>query len=318
MSLLAERGLGAMEAREIPLDKLVRELDELFSVCDWDRDPAMSRWVPRVYRAIGYDYAETFEADFCERFNGLMLQSGDTIKEIYCAVFPSPEILEKLLATTRGDALLFVHHPIDMEVSGVGFLPILPDDLERLRALGVSVYACHAPMDCHDKIGTNASIVQAFGVQVERYFAQYGNGFAGRIGSIVPTRLDELVEKGRQIFGVDRVEIGGARPATITKVAIVAGGGDDPELLGEAEQSGAHVFITGEWYTRTTPRDEWDKEWAEANRTTCKAYAEASKMALLGFSHAATEYLVMRGQMADYFKRDGLQVVCLEQSDWWR
>ncbi len=61
-----------MEAREIPLDKLVRELDELFSVCDWDRDPAMSRWVPRVYRAIGYDYAETFEADFCERFNGLM------------------------------------------------------------------------------------------------------------------------------------------------------------------------------------------------------------------------------------------------------
>lgn len=307
-----------MEARKIPLDRLARELDELFSIYDWNEDPATSRWVPRVYQGIGYDYTKIFEADFCKRSNGLMLRSANLVKEVYCAAFPSPEILEKLLATTRGDALLFVHHPIDMEVSGIGFLPIPPDDLERLRAQGVSVYACHAPMDCHDEIGTNASIAQAFGVQIERYFARYGNGFAGRIGSIVPTGLDELVKRGREIFGVDRVEIGGARPITITKVAIVAGGGNDPELLEEAERSGARVFITGEWYTRTTPRDERSREWAEANRAACKAYGETSKMALLGFSHAATEYLVMKSQMADYFKRKGVRVICLEQSDWWR
>lgn len=307
-----------MAARRMSLDELVRDLDELFSIYDWDEDPAMSRWIPRVYQGIGCDYTKTFEADFCERFNGLMLRSANFVKEVYCAAFPSPEILENLLATTRGSALLFVHHPIDMEVSGVGFLPILPDDLERLRAQGVSIYACHAPMDCHDEIGTNASIVQAFGLQIEQHFARYGNGFAGRIGSIVSTGLDELVERGREIFGVDRVEIGGARPINITKVAIVAGGGDDPELLEEAELSGAHAFITGEWYTRTTPRDERGKEWAEANRAACKAYAEASKMALLGFSHAATEYLVMKSQMADYFKRKGVKVIGLEQSDWWR
>jgi len=41
-------------------------------------------------------------------------------------------------------------------------------------------------------------------------------------------------------------------------------------------------------------------------------------MALLGFSHAATEFLVMKEQMAGYFQRRGLQVECLEQSDWWR
>lgn len=293
------------------------ELNELFSIHDWDRNPG-SRWFLGVYQEIDYDYTKIFQDDYCKRCNGLMLRSGDFVKEVYCAVFPCPEILEKLLTTTRGEALLFLHHPIDMEVSGVGFLPIPPDYLERLKKQGVSVYSCHAPMDCHDEVGTNASIVQAFDVQVERCFAEYGNGFAGRIGSVVPTKLEKLVDKGKEIFGVNRVEIGGARPDVITKVAIVAGGGDEVELLEEAEASGAQAFITGEWYTRTTPPDEDSKKWAEENRRVCKEYVETSKMALLGFSHAASEFLVMKTQMADYFKRKGLQVVCLEQSDWWR
>lgn len=304
--------------REISLNEVVYELDKLFSIRDWGADPAMSRFVPQVYQGIGYDHTKVFEVDFCQRYNGLMLRSGDAVKEVYCAAFPSPGVLEKLLSITSGEALLFTHHPVDMEVSGVGFLPISPDTLERLRAKGVSVYACHAPMDCHDEIGTNASIVRAFDVQGERSFAEYGNGYAGRIGSIARARLNEVVRRGKKVFGVERVEIGGARPLYFTKVAIVAGGGDNPELLEEAERMGAQVFITGEWYTRTTPREEQGREWAARNRAACKAYAESSKMALLGFSHAATEYLVMKTQMADHFGEKGVEVVCLEQSDWWR
>jgi putative NIF3 family GTP cyclohydrolase 1 type 2 len=313
-----KRSGRTMDRERVSLNEVVRELDKLFSIHDWGADPAMSRFVPQVYQGICYDHTKVFEIDFCERYNGLMLRSGDAVKEVYCAAFPTPEVLEKLLVITSGEALLFTHHPIDMEVSGVGFLPISPDTLGRLRAKGVSVYACHAPMDCHDEIGTNASIVRAFDVQVKRSFAKYGNGYAGRIGSIACVNLDELVRRGKKVFGVDRVEIGGARPCSITNVAIVAGGGDDLEVLEEAEQMGAQVFITGEWYTRTTPRDEQGREWAARNKATCKAYAESSKMALLGFSHAATEYLVMRTQMAGYFRRKGIEVVCLEQSDWWR
>ena len=95
----------------------------------------------------------------------------------------------------------------------------------------------------------------------------------------------------------------------------MAGGGDDPELLKEAERLGAQAYITGEWYTRTTPQDEKDRKWAEENRIAYKAYSEKSGMAIMGFSHAATEFLVMRTQMADYFKKRNLKVVCLKQSD---
>jgi putative NIF3 family GTP cyclohydrolase 1 type 2 len=300
------------------LDELRRDLDGLYSIDEWEPDPAMSRWFPRVYQALDYDYTRLLEPDFCARFNGLMLRASQTVERVYCAAFPAPEVVSQVLDTNRGSALLFLHHPVDMEVAGVGFLPIPPAILDQMKAQGISVYACHAPMDCHDETGTNASIVQAFQVQIAQSFAPYGNGFAGRIGTIQPVSLDELIARGKEVFGVDRVEAGGAEPRSITRVAIVAGGGDEVELMEEAEALGAQAYITGEWYTRTMPAGESERGWAEANRAACQTYAELTNMALLGFSHAVTEFLVMKEQMADYFRRRGLLVECLEQSDWWR
>jgi putative NIF3 family GTP cyclohydrolase 1 type 2 len=300
------------------LDELKRELDELFSVHEWERDPAMSRWVPRVYQALDYDFTQMLEPDFCARFNGLMLRAAETVERVYCAAFPCPEVLGDVLDRRYGSALLFLHHPVDMEVAGDGFLPIPLRVLERMRAQGISVYSCHAPLDCHDAIGTNASIVEAFQAEVGQSFAEYGHGFAGRIGVIAPVDLGGLMAMGKEVFGVKRVEVGGAEPAHITRVAIVAGGGDDVEVMEEAESLGAQAYITGEWYTRMMASEESERRWAEANKAACQAYAESSAMALLGFSHAASEFLVMRNQMAGWFRRRGLEVECLAQSDWWR
>jgi hypothetical protein len=240
------------------------------------------------------------------------------VEQVFCAAFPCPEVAEAVLRRSNGRSLLFLHHPVDMAVGGVGFLPIPPAGFREMKTHGVSVYACHAPMDCHDEVGTSVSIAQAFGVQVEGGFAWYGQGYAGRMGTIEPAGLDELIEHGKRVFGVERVEVGGAELSAITKVAIVAGGGDDVEMMEEAEGLGAQAYITGEWYTRTQPADEGERQWADGNRAACQAYAESSKMALLGFSHAATEFLVMVDQMAGYFQGMGLQAACLGQADWWR
>lgn len=300
------------------LGELNTKLDELFSVGEWDHDPSMSHWVPKVYQAIGYDYTQILEPDFCARYNGLMLRSAESVERVYCAAFSCPEVVEAVLEKAKESALLFLHHPVDMEVSGIGFLPIPPEALKQMKSQGVSIYSCHAPLDCHDEIGTNASIVQAFQVHVEHSFVEYGNGFAGRIGSIQSIGLDELIHKGKGVFGVERVEIGGAKPLSVTRVAIVAGGGDIPEIMEEAERLGAEAYISGEWYTRTMPPDDSGRRWAEDNKSACQIYAQSSKMAMLGFSHAATEFLVMKSQMADYFQRNRLDVECLGQSDWWR
>ena len=247
-----------------------------------------------------------------------MLRAAETVQQVYCAAFPCPEVVEEVLDRKDGSALLFLHHPVDMEVAGTGFLPIPPGVLERMKVKGISLYACHAPMDCHDEIGTSASIAQAFQIQVERGFAEYGRGFAGRLGVTAPVTVHELMARGKEIFGVERAEVGGARPDEITRVAIVAGGGDDVELMEQAEGLGAQAYITGEWYTRTNPPGASERQWAETNRAACQTYAQSSPMALLGFSHAATEFLVMERHMAGWFRRRGLPAECLRQSDWWR
>lgn len=310
--------LGRMEKTGMDLDELVAELDGLFSIKEWEKDPAMSRWVPRTYEGIGFDYSMMFEGDFCKRYNGLMVRSGDSIEKVYCASFPAPEIIGTILEDPCRRAMLFLHHPIDMEVSGAGFRPISPDNIRRMKEEGISIYACHAPMDCNDTIGTTASMVQAFGMSVEANIAQYGNGFAGRVGSVAPVTLDELVARGKDLFGIARAEIGGQQKSSIKRIAVVPGGGDDTRFFFEAEEAGAEAYITGEWYTRSAPKEEKDRAWVEKNRSACIAYAEKSGMAFLGFSHAATEFLVMKNQMSEYFGEKGLRVVCLEQEDWWR
>jgi len=303
----------------ITLDSLKQKLDREFSVTDWEADPAMSRLVPKTYHNIGYDFAAIFEPDFRARFNGLMLRAGDVITEVYCAVFPTPEVLEVVLQQARDQALLFLHHPLDMETSGRGFLPISPLHLQALIKQGISVYSCHAPLDCHSRIGTAASLVSAFSIKQESEFAQYGNGYAGRIGSVSPVSVEALVHMGKREFNVDHVERGGGNPYQVTRIAVLPGAGDDPLFLQEAEQLGAQVVITGEWYTRLlTLSNPEDADWAAKNREACKAYANTSTMALLGFSHAATEYLVMEKQIATYFRGLGLTVSCVRQSDWWR
>ena len=95
------------------IDELRQGLDALFSMAEWERDPSMSRWVPRAYQAVGYDYTQILEPDFCARFNGLMLRAAETVDHVYCAAFPCPEIVEKVLERGKDGALLFLHHPID-------------------------------------------------------------------------------------------------------------------------------------------------------------------------------------------------------------
>jgi putative NIF3 family GTP cyclohydrolase 1 type 2 len=300
------------------IDDLARDLDQLYALTDWESDPSMSRFVPRLYQEIGYDYVNKFCKDFCRRFNGLMLRAADTVKQVYCASFPTPDVIEKLLEICSGEALLFLHHPLDMETGGGGLLPIAPTHLDALISRGVSVYACHAPMDAHDQYGTNISIINALQAQKVQPFLKYGAGFAGRIGEIDAISVSELALRCRDIFGIDRVAVGGAVSQPITKVAVVAGGGDDPEIFKEAEALGAQAYLSGEWFTRLALENPEARAWAVQNGQACRNYVEGSKMAFLAVSHAASEFLVMRKEMKEYFRDAGLDAMEIPQKNWWR
>lgn len=300
------------------LKAIVRELDTYYNIADWPPDPAMKDWVPKTYAHAGYDYQEIFEPVFCEKYNGLMLRTGSEVNHVFCSAFATPDVMEAIFASGASDALFFLHHPVDMEIRGRGFLPITAPVIKELQKKRISIYTCHAPMDCHDEIGTNAAIVEALGATVEKSFLEYGLGMAGRIGTIKPERTDSLLKRIMEIFDVGRLEIGGYINPEVTRIAIVAGAGDELEHLEDAHEGLCDMYLTGEWYPRYTPTDDEGKERVAQLKKRIFEYSRKTRMVLVGASHSASEFLVMKTQIKQYFENMGLPTTPVPQKDWWR
>jgi putative NIF3 family GTP cyclohydrolase 1 type 2 len=308
----------ATQGKSMELSQIVNELDTFFNVADWPADPAMKLWVPKACTRADYNYKDVFEAGFCDKYNGLMLNTGTVVKHVFSSAFATPDVLKIILDSGTTNALLFLHHPLDMEVCGAGFLHIPSAAITELQKKRISVYSCHAPLDCHDEIGTNSAIAQALGVTVEKSYIEYGIGYAGRIGSIKEEKADSLLKKIRKIFGVSRTEVGGCLNAGVKRIAIVAGGGDDLEYMKYAYNDSCDMYLSGEWYPRYTPEEKEGRERVARIKQEIMEFARNTKMLLVGVSHAASEFLVMKTQIKDYFKNKGLPTTPVTQKDWWR
>ncbi|UCF70517.1 MAG: Nif3-like dinuclear metal center hexameric protein [candidate division WOR-3 bacterium] len=302
----------------IELAEIVNELDTFFQLAKWPADPAMKEWVPKTYARADFDFEDVFEAQFCNKFNGLMLKAGSMVKHVFCSAFATPDVLNNILGSGIYDALLFTHHPLDMEVCGAGFLPIPLSSTKKFQQRRISIYSCHAPLDCHDEIGTNAAIVEALGVTVDKHYIEYGTGYAGRIGTVEQVGTDSLLKRITGIFGVSRLEVGGCLNTEVGRIAIVAGGGDEIDYLKQAHECSCDMYLSGEWYPRYSPEAEGGKERVARARQEIADFSGKTRMVLVGVSHAASEYLVMKTQMKRYFEEKGLPTEPVPQSNWWR
>jgi len=155
-------------------------------------------------------------------------------------------------------------------------------------------------------------------VSVEKSYIEYGIGYAGRIGTIEREETPPLLKKIREIFGVSRLEVGGCLNAEVKRVAIVAGGGDEPQYLKQARDNSCDMYLSGEWYPRYTPEDDEGKERVARMNEEISEFSRNSRMILVGVSHAASEYLVMKTQMKNYFEEKGLPTTAIRQRNWWR
>jgi putative NIF3 family GTP cyclohydrolase 1 type 2 len=239
-----------------PLRDLVASLDTFFGIAAVGPDPGFSRFIPRAYGATGYNWRAVFERRFTELFNGLMLRGADEVQTVFCSAFPAAEVLDEFIETGRPGDLLFLHHPLYIESGdprgepGRGFLPIDPRHIDAIREKRLSFYSCHAPLDAHPDVGTTAAMVDALGGRPEDAFWPYGSGHAGVICSIAPVARHELITQLLEIFGLPYADVDGGHPASIRRVAVVAGAGYKVEHMREAEGKGAQAYITGEIHTR--------------------------------------------------------------------
>jgi len=279
---------------------LAAGLDEFFRLDAYPPDDFVE--IEEFCREAGIALERDATPEFMQRHNGLMLHNAEEVERVYSLVFPADEVLAEVERRAAGrPALIFTHHPMDFETSGRGLLPVGEASLQRLRDAGISLYAAHAPLDCHDTISTSRSLARAAGVCVEEICAGYHGGHAGIIGTIDETPLVAFVERLRKAFEVDRIDVH-EHTLGVRRVAVVAGGAAFPPMMQEAIDRGCDTYLTGDFRVRS------GGPW----------FVESAPINLVGGSHYATEALVLRHEMLGWFNSLGLPAEFVSQKDAWR
>lgn len=299
------------------LSEFARRLDERFRVQDfaepdgWDfaiADGDKRRLLARA--------SETFRTTF----NGLMIGgawSEDEIRRVHLLVFPEASLLDDVIAEERergGGSAILTHHPVDMETSGRGFIAISEERLDALARERIGFYVLHAPLDCDEEISTSRALADGLGLAITDRFAPYVGGLCGVIGEQAPESFAQFAERVRRLcelplFLPDQVRFAGRH---VSRVAIVAGGGDDAGYLAEAERLGADCYLAGHWWT------PHPGEWCDQNRAAIRDRIATSRMNLLSASHDGSELVVFRDCLAQLVASWGLEPQLHRQRDHWR
>ena len=301
------------------LSELIGRLDEFFRPADFDEQDGWDfAFAPGERHAL----LERAPAAFATTFNGLMLAPAagprTQVDRVYVLVFPHRPLVEHVIAEERAHgapgAMLLTHHVADMETSDRGFLPIPVAQLDALRAANVALYVLHAPLDCHHEVSTSGALVDGLGLRRVGVFAPYVGGHAGVVGEQAPEPFGAFAERVRALCELPRLDAAQVRHAgrPVARVAVVAGGGDDLEMLAEAEALGADTYLTGTWWTPHR------SDWADANREALRAALPGCGMNLLGASHYASELVVLRDRVAPLLTDWGVDTRVLRQDDHWR
>ncbi len=211
-----------------------------------------------------------------------------------------------------------MHHPIPMECGdpkgkwGRGFIPINTDLVEKMIEKKLSVYTVHAPMDYNRHVGTSDAIAEALGVKVIDEFFPYSKGHAGLICEISTTTTKQLIKELEELFEVPYVDFEGKVHDRINRIAIIAGCGDVVSEMKNAENSRVQAYITGEIHCHI------DNDYGRQKYQMVKDYVLDTNMSLIGVSHAASEFLVMKTQMKKWLQKEfNVDIKLLRQKTWW-
>jgi putative NIF3 family GTP cyclohydrolase 1 type 2 len=276
------------------LDQITKELDTFFRIDELPPDSPFSRLVPQVYEETGIELGRYLERSFLETFHGLMVRNSQSVSQIYLTVFLSEEILDKIFARGKRNVLVISHHPLVMETSNRGFLPLSEGYFAEMQKRAISVYILHTPLDVHDEISTSTALAREVGIRelTGSYYRGPG-GPAGRCGRLPdPITLDDLMKRVAQVTGVNDLHFIRNRE-TVYTVSVIAGGTDANGIL-ETAALGCDTLLTGTYYNQVqTEIGQWYRdEFAKIKDTLSINLVEAS--------HYATEAVVMQTDMVDF------------------
>jgi len=252
-----------------------------------------------------YDYMNGLDEYICDNFKqrsiGLLCDFAEEITKVYTAVFPSDNVLTKVLEDNIQDAMIFLHHPLDWDLSlnpDKAFYEMNPALLAKLKERRIALFNFHYPLDNYGEYGNSKTLAEAMDIKIQKPFAKHCGAFCGVIGITDCKDVYELNIKYSQAVGHEtKLYKYGDSTITDNKVAIVAGGGNDAETVNEIIENGINVFITGL---------SQNHNYSHVSSREAHALERENKINLLGGTHYSSEKFGCIA-MCGYFEQLGLE-----------
>ena len=189
---------------------------------------------------------ETFAGLVSQDFsnNGLQVDSG--VEDIKCVAFAVDACQWSCRTAQKCKAqLLFVHHGLSWG-GGVKYINgFIGQRVALLMKGGVSLYACHLPLDAHPVYGNNAVLARMLDLQDVKPFYDYHGAKIGCYGQLPrKVRVEKIASVIKDKLGVvSRIFSEDCNPKKT--VGVVSGGGDG--AIYECAELGINCLLTGEF-----------------------------------------------------------------------
>lgn len=240
------------------------------------------------------DLEEYLTINFKERSMGLVCDFTNEINKVYTAVFPTEEIMQRIIDEGITNAMLFLHHPSIWDIRRAKpFYQMDKTLLEKFKENRISIYNLHVPLDNFSEYSTSKTLADALDIEIEKPFAEYCGGLAGVIGKTKCRDMKELHDKFSKVLGHNTsLYIYGDNNIKDGRIAIVAGGGNNKDTVYEMIENNVGVLISG-----ITINNESYSEVHELE--------QKNRVNVLGGTHYSTEKFACQ-KMCTYFKKLGL------------
>jgi putative NIF3 family GTP cyclohydrolase 1 type 2 len=246
------------------------------------------------------DLEEYLTINFKERSMGLVCDFADEINKVYSAVFPTEEIMQSIIDDGITNALLFIHHPSIWDIRRTKpFYQMNKALVEKFKENRISIYNLHVPLDNISDYSTSKTLADALDIEIEKPFAEYRGGLCGVIGKTKCENVEEMHDKFSKILGHNTsLYLYGDNNIKDSRIAIVAGGGNNKDTVFEMIENNVSVLISG-----ITVNNESYSEVHELE--------QKNRINVLGGTHYSTEKFACQ-KMCTYFEKLGLVSTFME------
>ena len=253
-----------------------------------------------------YKYMEELEPFICKNFKerdmGLVCDFAKNINHVYTAVFPSENVLQKII-NNSDEAMLFVHHASnwDLKKSPVGFYLMNSDLLEQLKKKNISIYCLHSPLDNYGENSTSKTLADVLDIEIDKPFINFYGAVCGIIGRTKLKTINELQIKYSKVVGHEtKLYQYGDNTILDNKVAVCAGGGNQDFVVEELMENNVKTLITG-----ITVKNEISAKVHELE--------EKNGINVIGGTHYSSEKFACMA-MCKYFSKLGLSTEFVEDN----